>query len=62
MEIRHGAPVRLYVAPMYGYKSIKWLSTIEVTDKVKPGYWEVRGYDTDAYIGASNGGTEDPNV
>ncbi|WP_242424241.1 molybdopterin-dependent oxidoreductase, partial [Frankia sp. EI5c] len=21
----HGGPVRLYVAPMYGYKSIKWL-------------------------------------
>ncbi|HBJ72668.1 MAG TPA: oxidoreductase, partial [Actinobacteria bacterium] len=25
-------------------------------------YWERRGYDIDAYIGASNGGTEDPNV
>ena len=21
----HGGPVRLYVAPMYGYKSCKWL-------------------------------------
>ena len=28
----HGGPVRLYVAPMYGYKSAKWLSGIEVTD------------------------------
>ena len=25
----HGGPVRLYVAPMYGYKSIKWLDGIE---------------------------------
>ncbi len=25
----HGGPVRLYVAPMYGYKSIKWLSRVE---------------------------------
>src|SRR5438309_7850475 len=28
----HGGPVRMYVAPMYGYKSCKWLDTIEVTD------------------------------
>jgi hypothetical protein len=51
----HGGPVRLYVAPMYGYKSIKWLGGIEVVDKVVPGYWERRGYDVDAWINASNG-------
>lgn len=51
----HGGPVRLYVAPMYGYKSIKWLSGIEAVDKVVPGYWEERGYDVDAWINASNG-------
>ncbi|HEX6471004.1 MAG TPA: molybdopterin-dependent oxidoreductase [Streptosporangiaceae bacterium] len=51
----HGGPVRLYVAPMYGYKSIKWLSGIEAVDRVHPGYWEVRGYDVDAWINASNG-------
>ncbi|HEU5160734.1 MAG TPA: molybdopterin-dependent oxidoreductase [Streptosporangiaceae bacterium] len=51
----HGGPVRLYVAPMYGYKSLKWLSGIEAVDKVVPGYWEVRGYDVDAWINASNG-------
>ncbi len=51
----HGGPVRLYVAPMYGYKSLKWLDQIEVVDAVEPGYWEVRGYDVDAYVGASNG-------
>jgi DMSO/TMAO reductase YedYZ molybdopterin-dependent catalytic subunit len=51
----HGGPVRLYVAPMYGYKSLKWLDTIELTDRVVPGYWEQRGYDVDAWIGRSNG-------
>ena len=50
----HGGPVRLYVAPMYGYKSIKWLERIEVTDEVVPGYWENRGYDVDAWVGRSN--------
>ncbi len=51
----HGGPVRLYVAPMYGYKSIKWLSTISVVDRVEPGYWEDNGYDVNAWIGRSNG-------
>jgi DMSO/TMAO reductase YedYZ molybdopterin-dependent catalytic subunit len=51
----HGGPVRLYVAPMYGYKSIKWLDGVSVTADVVPGYWEERGYDVDAWVGASNG-------
>ncbi len=56
----HGGPVRLYVAPMYGYKSLKWLGGIELTDQVVPGYWEERGYDVDAWIGRSNGRDDDP--
>jgi len=51
----HGGPVRLYVAPMYGYKSIKWLDRISVVDKVEPGYWEHYGYAVNAWIGDSNG-------
>jgi DMSO/TMAO reductase YedYZ molybdopterin-dependent catalytic subunit len=51
----HGGPVRLYVAPMYGYKSIKWLSSISVVDHVEPGYWEDNGYAVNAWIGRSNG-------
>jgi DMSO/TMAO reductase YedYZ molybdopterin-dependent catalytic subunit len=50
---QHGGPVRLYVAPMYGYKSIKWLDRIEVTDRVVPGYWENGGYPVDGWIGGS---------
>jgi DMSO/TMAO reductase YedYZ molybdopterin-dependent catalytic subunit len=51
----HGGPVRLYVAPMYGYKSCKWLDRIELTKEVEEGYWEVRGYDVDGWVGRSNG-------
>ena len=51
----HGGPVRLFVAPMYGYKSLKWLDRIEVVDQLVPGYWEERGYDIDAWVGGSNG-------
>ncbi|MDX3235453.1 molybdopterin-dependent oxidoreductase [Streptomyces sp. ME03-5709C] len=56
----HGGPVRLYVAPMYFYKSAKWLSGIEVTGDVRPGYWEHYGYDVDAWVGRSNGRHDDP--
>jgi DMSO/TMAO reductase YedYZ molybdopterin-dependent catalytic subunit len=56
----HGGPVRLYVAPMYGYKSLKWLDRIEVTDQVIPGYWEERGYDVDGWVGRSNGRDDAP--
>jgi DMSO/TMAO reductase YedYZ molybdopterin-dependent catalytic subunit len=56
----HGGPVRLYVAPMYGYKSCKWLESIELTADVEPGYWEERGYDIDAWVGRSNGRDDAP--
>ncbi|MGW1712623.1 molybdopterin-dependent oxidoreductase [Streptomyces sp. NPDC002156] len=55
----HGGPVRLYAAPMYFYKSAKWLSEITVTERVEPGYWEPRGYDIDAWVGKSNGRDDD---
>lgn len=58
----HGGPVRLYVAPMYFYKSAKWLSGITVTDEVRPGYWEERGYDIDAWVGRSNGRDDEPTT
>ena len=57
----HGGPVRMYVAPMYGYKSTKWLSGIELTDAVVPGYWERTGnYAVDGWIGESNGRQDEP--
>jgi DMSO/TMAO reductase YedYZ molybdopterin-dependent catalytic subunit len=46
----HGGPVRMYAASMYGYKSTKWLSGIELTHGAVPGYWETRGYDIDGSI------------
>jgi DMSO/TMAO reductase YedYZ molybdopterin-dependent catalytic subunit len=40
---------------MYGYKSVKWVTGIEVRTDVIPGYWEQHGYDADAWVGGSNG-------
>ena len=58
----HGGPVRLLAGPMYGYKSLKWLDRIEVTDRLVPGYWEERGYDVDAWVGQSNGRGDEPTA
>ena len=58
----HGGPARLYVAPMYFYKSAKWLSGITVTRRVRAGYWEQRGYDVDAWVGRSNGRDDAPTA
>ncbi|WP_329316324.1 molybdopterin-dependent oxidoreductase [Streptomyces sp. NBC_01278] len=58
----HGGPVRLFVAPMYFYKSAKWLSGITLTRDVEPGYWERLGYDADAWVGRSNGRDDAPTV
>ena len=46
----HGGPVRIYAPSMYGYKSTKWLSGIELTEHEVPGYWEHRGYALDGTI------------
>ena len=51
----HGGPVRMLVAPMYGYKSCKWLSEIRLIPRLVPGYWEAYGYDQDGWVGSSNG-------
>ena len=50
----HGAPVRLVMPQMYGYKSVKWVQRIELAGAASDGYWEQRGYDSDAWVGRSN--------
>lgn len=45
-----GGPVRLIVPKMYAYKSVKWLEHIELIAEDHIGYWEVRGYDVDAWV------------
>jgi DMSO/TMAO reductase YedYZ molybdopterin-dependent catalytic subunit len=59
----HGGPVRLYVAPMFGYKSLKWLSAIRVVDSVQPGYWEQNGYPVNGWLDGTTGATNpDPGL
>lgn len=51
----HGAPVRLVMPQMYGYKGTKWVRSITVIERPVPGFWEQRNYDQDAWVGRSNG-------
>jgi DMSO/TMAO reductase YedYZ molybdopterin-dependent catalytic subunit len=51
----HGAPLRLVIPEMYGYKNVKWLDRIELVQHAGSGYWEDLGYDRDAWVGRSNG-------
>ena len=51
----HGAPARVVIPEMYGYKNVKWVERIELVASPGPGYWEQRGYDVNAWVGRSNG-------
>jgi len=51
----HGAPARVVLPEMYGYKGVKWLTRMEFVARQPEGYWEQHGYDQDAWVGRSNG-------
>jgi len=51
----HGAPVRVVIPEMYGYKNVKWVAEINLVPQAELGYWENLGYDENAWVGRSNG-------
>jgi DMSO/TMAO reductase YedYZ molybdopterin-dependent catalytic subunit len=51
----HGAPARVVIPAMYGYKNVKWVERIELVAQPSDGFWEKLGYDRDAWVGHSNG-------
>jgi len=46
-----GYPLRLVIPEMYGFKNIKWVYRITLSEELAPGYWEQRGYAIDAWVG-----------
>jgi DMSO/TMAO reductase YedYZ molybdopterin-dependent catalytic subunit len=48
----HGAPVRVVLPAMYGYKNVKWVERIELVARPSDGFWERLGYDRDAWVGS----------
>lgn len=48
-----GAPARLVMPRMFGYKGPKWLTRVEFRDRQDLGYWQQRGWRVDAWIRSS---------
>ncbi|MCE4942076.1 molybdopterin-dependent oxidoreductase [Streptomyces albulus] len=52
LTAEHGAPLRLVVPHLYGYKGPKWLRGIEYMTRDRRGFWEERGYHNTADLWA----------
>ena len=44
IEAIHGGPVRIVLPHLYFWKSAKWVRSLELIDKDRPGFWEHNGY------------------
>ena len=53
----HGGPVRLVVPSQLGYKSVKWVTRVELTDVREIGYWEHYGYAIEAPVPGRHAGS-----
>ncbi len=51
LSAEQGYPLRLVIPDMYGFKYIKWINRISLSKELQTGYWEQRGYATDAWLG-----------
>lgn len=51
LPIENGFPLRLIDFGLYGYKSVKGLTNLEVSEQYEQGEWEIKaGYDIDGTI------------
>ena len=50
LPLENGGPLRLVVPFKLAYKSVKWVTRIELAAAEELGYWEVRGYPPEAGI------------
>ena len=50
LPVDHGFPLRIWRPDRYGMKQPKWITEIEVTDRLKPGYWVARNWDEIARV------------
>jgi DMSO/TMAO reductase YedYZ molybdopterin-dependent catalytic subunit len=50
LDAKRGFPFQVVNDGKFGYKWVKWLSKIELSDKDYKGYWEQRGYSNDAGV------------
>jgi DMSO/TMAO reductase YedYZ molybdopterin-dependent catalytic subunit len=51
LSAEQGYPLRLVIPDMYGFKYIKWINHITLSEHLEIGYWEQRGYAVNAWLG-----------
>ena len=50
----HGFPLRIWIPDRFGMKQPKWITSMEITDEYRPGYWVDRGWDEVAQVQATS--------
>jgi DMSO/TMAO reductase YedYZ molybdopterin-dependent catalytic subunit len=50
LPVKNGFPLRIWIPDHFGMKQPKWITSIEVTDDYKEGYWVQRGWDEVARV------------
>jgi DMSO/TMAO reductase YedYZ molybdopterin-dependent catalytic subunit len=50
LDAKRGFPFQVVAESKWGYKWVKWVTRIDLSDKPYKGYWEQRGYDNDANV------------
>jgi len=50
LDARRGFPFQVVAQSKLGYKWVRWVKRIELSDKPYQGYWEKMGYDNDADV------------
>ncbi|MBN2556684.1 MAG: molybdopterin-dependent oxidoreductase [Anaerolineales bacterium] len=50
----HGYPLRIWIPDLYGMKQPKWITSIEVVDEDRDGYWVERSWDKVARVKATS--------
>lgn len=53
LTAEHGYPTRLVAGEKWGYKWLKWITRIELSDQDYKGYWETRGYSNNGDLNKS---------
>ncbi len=44
LSMEQGYPARIFIPHLYGWKSAKWVTEIELIEEYRDGYWEALGY------------------
>jgi DMSO/TMAO reductase YedYZ molybdopterin-dependent catalytic subunit len=54
LPAEHGFPARMLVPGRYGMKGPKWLEQIEVVTSEGGGFWELQGWDANAFVSTTS--------